>query len=405
MPLRTGLAVISPQHLPRDTAAPAVRMMQVAVDGQIRAAYHVPWAERHGVDLRDNGAALNLPPGHRRLDFAFTAPTFRSPENVQFRYRLDGQDDDWVAAGNKRTASYARLPAGSYRFRVSATNADGVWNETGASVAFTVAPFVWQTWWFRSGAVGLFTISVIAAVRYGSYRRLRAKLKALEQQVALDRERTRIARDIHDDLGGSLTQIALLSDRALAEHGGLNGATEHVAGISARVREGIRSLDEIVWAINPSNDTLEHLLDYIGQHAVDFLRVAGIRCQVDLPMTVPARVVPADARHSLFLAVKESLNNIVRHARATEVVLQGSVGADALELTLRDNGCGFDGPPVDAYANGLRNLRQRMAEVGGVYEVRSAPGEGTTVHLTMRLTGVNRQNERSVASRGDSELG
>jgi signal transduction histidine kinase/ligand-binding sensor domain-containing protein len=396
MPLRTGLAVISPQHLPRDATAPAVRMMQVAVDGQVHAAYLAPWAGA-GVDLRTGSHRLKLAPDHRRLEFTFTAPTFRSPENVQFRYRLDGQDDDWVVAGNKRTASYARLPAGEYRFRVSASNADGVWNETGASVAFAVAPFVWQTWWFRGGALGLFTLGVVALVRYASHRRLRAKLKALEQQVALDRERTRIARDIHDDLGGSLTQIALLSDRALAEHSGLNGATEHVAGISARVREGIRSLDEIVWAINPSNDTLEHLLDYIGQHAVDFLRVAGIRCQVDLPVTVPAHVVPADARHSLFLAVKESLNNIVRHAAATEVVLRGMIGPDAIELTLRDNGRGFAGPPADAYANGLRNLGQRMSEVGGAYEVTSAPGEGTTVRLTLGLAGENRQNERSVA--------
>lgn len=404
MPLRTGLVVISPQDLPRDVAPPAVRVTQVAVDGQIAASYRAPWAERRGRDLRDGAAALELGPGFRRLDFAFTAPSFRSPENVQFRYRLDGQDDDWLAAGSKRAASYARLPAGSYRFRVSASNADGVWNETGAAVAFTVAPFLWQTWWFRTAAAGLFTAGLVAAVRYGSYRRLRAKLKALEQQVALDRERTRIARDIHDDLGGSLTQIALLSDRALAEHGGLNGATEHVAGISARVREGIRSLDEIVWAINPSNDTLEHLLDYLGQTAVDFLRVAGIRCQVDLPVTVPARVVAADARHSLFLAMKESLNNVVRHAHATEVGLHGRVGPDALELTLRDNGCGFAGPPADAYANGLRNLRERMAEAGGTYEVRSAPGEGTTVVLTLRFGGGSRRNERSVASRGGPGL-
>jgi signal transduction histidine kinase len=137
---------------------------------------------------------------------------------------------------------------------------------------------------------------------------------------------------------------------------------------------------------------------------VDFLRVAGIRCQVDLPVTVPTRVVPADARHSLFLAVKESLNNVVRHARASEVMLQGKVEPDAVELTLRDNGCGFAGPPADAYANGLRNLRHRMAEIGGTYEIQSAPGEGTTVVLTLRLTGENRQNERSVAPRGGSGL-
>jgi signal transduction histidine kinase len=214
-------------------------------------------------------------------------------------------------------------------------------------------------------------------------------LKALEQQVALDRERARIARDIHDDLGGSLTQIALLSDRARAAP---DHAAVDVEHISTRVRDGIRSLDEIVWAINPSNDTLEHLLDYIGQFAVDFLRLAGIRCLVDLPVTLPARAVSAEARHSLFLAVKETLNNIVRHSGATEVTFRGVVSDEAVELTLTDNGCGFDQPPQDAFSNGIRNLQERMAEIGGSYTLRSAAGAGTTAVLSLRLPRMARTN-------------
>ncbi len=128
-----------------------------------------------------------------------------------------------------------------------------------------------------------------------------------------------------------------------------------------------------------------HVLDYIAQYAVDFLAVANIRCEVDIPVTLPARVVPADARHSLFLAVKETLNNVVRHAAATQVVFRGVITPDAVHITLIDNGRGFAGPPHDAYANGHRNLQQRMAEAGGSYEVESVVGQGTTARLHLRL--------------------
>jgi signal transduction histidine kinase/ligand-binding sensor domain-containing protein len=382
MPLRTGLAVVNPGRLPQDVGAPAVRLRQVRVDGEVVAAYGAPWSRTPGVDLATEPAELRLAPGHRRLEFDITPLTFRAPENVQFRYQLEGLDDDWLHAGAQRRVSYSRIPAGKYRFRASASNSDGIWNPVGASVVVQVAPFVWETWWFRALASGAFTFLVVVSVRFWSHRRLRAKLRGLEQQVALDRERARIARDIHDDLGGSLTQIALLSDRALHETGRDSSAPD-LSAISSRVQEGIRSLDEIVWAINPSNDTLEHLLDYIAQFAVDFLRLANIRCEIDVPVTLPARVVPADARHSLFLAVKETLNNVVRHAGATQVTFRAVITADAVQVTITDNGRGFAGPPHDAYANGHRNLQERMQEAGGSYRVESAVGLGTTSVLML----------------------
>lgn len=385
MPLRTGVAIVDPRRLPQDAGAPAVRLREIRVDGDAVASYGVSWNSPGGIDLARSAGELRLAPGHRRLEFDVTALTFRAPENVQFRYLLEGFDDDWIHGGTQRRVIYPRIPAGRYVFRASASNSDGGWNPVGASIGVHVSPFVWQTWWFRVLAIGSFTGLVAGFVRFWSHRRLRTRLRGLEQQVALDRERARIARDIHDDLGGSLTQIALLSDRALHESATSQPGVTHLGAISTRVQEGIRSLDEIVWAINPSNDTLEHLLDYIAQYAVDFLAVANIRCIVDIPVTLPARVVPAEARHGLFLAVKESLNNVVRHAAATEVTFRGVITPDSVHITLVDNGRGFNGVPHDAYSNGHRNLRQRMAESGGSYRVESAVGQGTTVHLHLGL--------------------
>src|SRR6185295_19283879 len=172
--------------------------------------------------LRDVRDGLRLRPGHHHVQFDFTAFSFGAPENVHFRYQLAGLDEKWIEAGPQRSVIYPRLPPGEYKFRVKACNSDGVWNENGATLAFIVTPFFWQHWWFQSAALIFFTTALIALVRYVSFRRLRLRLQVLQQQAALEKERSRIAKDIHDDLGGSLTEITLrlelaLRDRALAE--------------------------------------------------------------------------------------------------------------------------------------------------------------------------------------------
>src|SRR6185369_12431603 len=124
-------------------------------------------------------AALPLPPGHRRVDFEFAAPSFSAPANIHFRYRLDGFDDGWIETG-EGSASYPRLPAGEYHFRVKACKASGIWDEKSAMVAFTVAPFLWQRWWFQLAVLAAFTTAVVGIARYISFRRLRLRLRVLE---------------------------------------------------------------------------------------------------------------------------------------------------------------------------------------------------------------------------------
>ena len=326
-------------------------------------------------------AETRLSPGHRKVEVEYTAPRFSAPESLHFRHQLTGLDEGWVEAGTERRVSYARLPAGSYEFRVSASAEAGVWNATGAMLAFNVAPFFWQTWWFRLGAGGGFTLALAAWVRYASFRRLRARLQRLEQEAALHRERARIAKDIHDDLGASLTQISLLGDLVEQDLASPEKAGGHARTLSRTARQLMKSLDETVWAVNPRNDTLGHLLDYTGQFAVEFLRVAGVRCRVDFPLQPPARAVSAEARHHLFLVVKEALHNIVKHARATEVRLCATVSEQALQLTVSDDGQGFAVAPDNALADGLRNMEQRLAALGGSCRILSQPGQGTRIEV------------------------
>lgn len=392
IPMQTALAVADPEKVDESSEAPPVLLTRVFVDERVVAHYGgiLPEsvdADQKIADLASPRLKLRVPPDHRRLEFEFAALGFNAPENVQFRYRLNGFDDDWIEAGSQQTASYLHLPAGNYVFEVTACNSDGDWNKTGARVELAVAPFFWQTWWFRITALAGFTLSVAGVVRYVSFRRLHHRLALLEQQAALQRERARIAKDIHDDLGANLTQIAFLGELAQQDRAEPDKAAERIGKISATARQAIKSLDEIVWAVNPRNDTLAHLLDYAGQFAVDYLRLAGVRCRLDFPDQIPWCELSTDLRHNLFLVIKEALHNIVKHAHASEVWLRAGITGQSLDLSIEDNGCGFAGAPDDALADGLRNMRQRMADIGGEFKCESRANAGTRINLRLALPG------------------
>lgn len=195
----TGLVVADPKLLPEDTTT-SVLLTQVTMDGQTIASYGSVTSTQTVANLKTLEAPLQLPPSHRHLEFDFTAFHSSAPENIHFRYQLGGFENGWVDADTARNANYSRLPAGNYQFRVAASVGDGPWSQTPATLSFVVKPFYWQTWEFRIILLVFFTFTIIAGVRYISFRRLQAKIRFVEQHAALDRERARIARDLHDDL-------------------------------------------------------------------------------------------------------------------------------------------------------------------------------------------------------------
>jgi signal transduction histidine kinase len=341
------------------------------------------------VNLKTLRSALQLPPTFLHLEFDFTAINFSAPENLHFRYQLAGYDNDWIDAQPERKAIYSRLTAENYRFRVEASNGDGPWKETLTPLDIVVTPFFWQTWWFRLATLVLFTSIVLGVARYVSFQRLRAKLRALERQTALDKERARIARDIHDDLGGSMTQIMLLSGLVSRDRSEPEKADSHAQQISSAARQVTDTLDEIVWAVNPRNDTLPHLINYIGGYTVEFLKTTGLKCRMNLPVHPQEQFISSDARHNLFLVVKEALNNVARHARASEVSLQIVTDEKSMNILIEDNGCGFENAPINGCADGLRNMLQRMQEIGGQFRVESKPGDGTKIFLVFPLSSRN----------------
>lgn len=205
-----------------------------------------------------------------------------------------------------------------------------------------------------------------------------------EQLRALEAERARIARDLHDDLGSSLTEITLLADAGPGQPPSLERAATRFHSIGSKARALVKALDVIVWLVNPSRDALPFLAGYLGSYAEDFLSASGIGCRLKIPMDLPPLRLNANVRHNVFLAVKESLHNVVRHAHASEVLFEFEVRDGLLQMSIADNGQGFD-PSTPADGNGLVNLQQRLASVGGTCEVRSQPGTGTKVRLLLPL--------------------
>jgi signal transduction histidine kinase/ligand-binding sensor domain-containing protein len=380
MPMTSALASIDPAQLPDNPNPPSVLLKRVMADDQALGIYGGVMPVGKIPDLQKRQSAPRLPPGRHRLEFEFTALDFTAPENVQFRYRLTGVDDDWIDGKNQRNAGYPGLTAGHYQFEISARRNGGAWNTNAATFAFSIRPFLWETWWFWSAALAIFTGGVVAACRYASFRRLQSKVRLLKQQAALEKERARIAKDIHDDLGGSLTHAALLLDLALQDRDAPGKTGAHVQRAAATVKQIAESIDEIVWAANPRNDTLADLNDYISLFATQFLQAANIRCRIDSPRPLPDRVLSPEIRHSLFLVAKEAINNVVRHARAGKVRLLIVVTDETLKINITDDGHGFNGEQRGHYcSDGLRNMKQRMAEIGGQFSVESKPEAGTTV--------------------------
>ena len=387
-----GIVVADPRAPTADAPAPPVVLEEILID-EVAAELKRPVALAGQVGSPDAAgpAAANqitIPPGKHRLALRYTGMSFGSPERVRFRYRLEPLETDWVEAGTRRTAFYSYVPPGQYRFRVTACNSGGTWNEAGAGLLLTVLPHFWQAWWF----IGLASIGLLAAVvgtvGFVEKRKHQRRLRLLEQERALEHERARIAQDLHDDLGSSLTRISLLGDLARSEKNDPSQVEAHAQKISQTAGQSVRALEEIVWALRPGSDSLQSLVEYIAHFANELFEDDTARCRLDLPNDLPARALPPEMRHNIFLVVKEALTNALKHAHAREVQVRAKASARALEIVVQDDGQGFEEqaqPPAPGKRHGLGNMRHRAQDMGGTLTVESARGKGTTVRLLVNF--------------------
>lgn len=245
----------------------------------------------------------------------------------------------------------------------------------------------WQTWWFMGLSATVVLLSVIAGVRVVERRKFQLQLQRAEQERALERERARIAQDLHDDLGSSLTRLSLLSELLKAEKDTPGQVEVHAVKISQAAGQTVRALEEIVWALRPGSDTLQSLVEYIAHVAQEIFEGDVARCRLDLPADLPAQPLPPEMRHNIFLIVKEALTNALKHGGAKEVLVQAKATDTTLEIVVQDDGRGFDSqkPPAPGKRQGLGNMHDRAVAMGGQLVVESAAGRGTCVRLTVNF--------------------
>jgi two-component sensor histidine kinase len=302
-----------------------------------------------------------------RIDFVGLG--FSPGETLRYQYMLEGADRDWSAPTDQRTVLYASLSPGAYRFLVRASTSDGAISPQPASVAFTILPPLWRTWWFLLACASVVILIVYALYRY-----------RLSQLLAVANVRTRIATDLHDDIGASLSQIAVLSEVARTGATGTAPLSE-IAGIS---RELVDSMRDIVWAINPDHDRLSNLVYRMRRFATDLLGSQNIGLQFRSAVADHDLRIGANMRRQIYLIFKEAIHNIARHSGASMVEVEFDRVEDSVVLRLSDNGKGFD-PTSENGGQGLPSMRKRAAALGTQVELQSAPGQGATLRMTVRL--------------------
>jgi Signal transduction histidine kinase len=268
------------------------------------------------------------------------------------------------------------------------------WIFSDMAIATSFTDFIivhfWQTWWFT----GLTSLSLLAgvalSVRLIERRKYQFHLRMAEQERALERERSRIAQDLHDDLGSSLARISLLSGLARADAGQPAQLESHVQKIAETADQTVRALEEIVWAVRPGSDSLQSLVEYIAHFSTELFDGNSTRCRLDLPADLPAIPLPPDMRHNTFLVLKEALTNVLKHAGAREVHLQAKASSSTMEFVVQDDGIGFDPNAVQAGAkhNGLSNMRRRAATMGAHLSIERPP-RGTIVRLVINVPPAN----------------
>jgi ligand-binding sensor domain-containing protein/signal transduction histidine kinase len=377
-PTIAGLVAVNPVDLKPDTNPPPVVIESVLVDGvpQKNNPLSSTWPER-----------VVLRPENEQLEIHFTSLNFSAPKRAQlavrFKYQLEGRDNKPTDAGGERVAYFSKLAPDKYVFRVTACNEDGFWNDTGATIAVTVEPPFWRKPSFLATATLAFLGALAGTIYLVSTAKLKRQLRLAQQKEMIEHERARIARDLHDQLGANLTQVTLLGEMAEADKNLPGEVEQHAQQICATARETTRSLDEIVWSVNPSNDTLESLASYACKYAQDYFALAGVSYRAELPTQLPPAPILPEVRHNVFLAFKEAVNNVVKHAHATEAHVKLQLEPDKFILSVTDNGRGLGDISKKKLRNGLKNMRRRLTDVHGEFEISPGADGGTVVKLTV----------------------
>ncbi len=326
--------------------------------------------------------SISLPWSANNITIQTGVIDFITRGNNKIKYKLEEIDNVWKIADRDFIINYSGLPPGDYTFIATAANADNNWNGNTTTLSIFIAKPWWQTWWLRLSVAVILAGSVFFTIRSYYQRRLQTQKTAFEKKQAVEHERTRIATDMHDDLGAGLSRIKFLSENINLKNQHQQPIEEDVGKIRDYSHEMIDKMGEIVWALNEKNDSLMDLLSYARAYSVEYLEQYNINCRVNAPDEIPAIFVSGEFRRNIFLAVKEALHNIVKHSGSTDVVILFTINKH-LDIFIEDNGKGIDMEIKKPLRNGLWNMERRLQNINGTTEIINR--NGTIVHFSAPL--------------------
>jgi len=338
----------------------------------------------HAVQANDStlsrdalGDQLKLNYTENKLNLEFGAINYIKPGQNLYAYRLGKVDARWITTTHN-FASYANLAPGKYTFTVKAENYAGLWSKP-LLMQIEITPPFWATWWFRLLAFAMVSAAAFFAIRYVVQHNLRERILYLEKEKAVEQERNRIARDMHDDLGSGLTKIAVMSEVTKAQLGNHGSATEYLDVISTASRELVDNLQGIIWVLNPQNDSVESLVLYLKEYSESFFEHTNMNLQFNYEDGFGHISLSEEKRRNIFLVVKESCNNALKHSGGTLININIKIKQALLLIEIADNGGGFETDRIALFSNGLQNMKNRIQQIGGEFQLVSATGEGTCI--------------------------
>ncbi len=385
-PTMGGVAVIDPATVTTNTQPPQVVVEGVRVENKAVAGEQ--WE-----------SALRIEPAQHNFEIEYTALSFINSENLRFRYKLEGLDQDWVDAGHRRTAYFSYIPPGEYTFKVIAANSDGVWNTEGQHLRITVLPPFYRTWWFLTLAVLGVTGMVFVSFKYrvAQLEKRQATQQAFASQLieSQETERQRIAAELHDSLGQHLLVIrnrAALGERAVQDPVQCKNQFDEITDSATQAISEVRTISQNLRPINLDRlglaATIEEMVEKVAASS-------GIQFSADIEALEDGWLTKAQ-EVNCFRIIQESLNNIIKHAQATKAYVELWREDGVLLVTVRDNGRGFAAEAASngaARGMGLASIAERLRILGGTHTIKSAPGEGTTLDLRIPLASTKKGKE------------
>ncbi len=354
-----GLSLFHPERLVINNEAAKVVITRATVNNE-------PYATDTTIPYKK---ILTLPYEQNSVSFNFTALDFVAPAGISYYYQLMNYDKDWIDAGNRKYAAYTNLPAGNYIFRVKAAQGPSVEDAPVATMNIVIHPPFWQTWWFIFGCA-----FIVMGILYAFYR------YRINQLLKVQHIRNRIASDLHDDIGSSLTNISILSELSKKNIQQESNAEPFLNRIAEEVQHASQDLDDIVWSINTNEDSLEQIVTRMRRYAAEIFDAAGIHYALDFDEQFAHRKLNMEQRRDFFLLFKEAVNNIYKHAHATSVHIRVWIASNKLHMKVEDNGKGFDTTAL-THRNGIRNFHLRAERWKGSTQIESSNGNGTSIHI------------------------